>query len=71
MGMVDKTKRALTILQQRSPTQFNGPTLPPGNLNFGSGLNGLAAGSSSSFASYDQQPGGVDPLTRSRFSFYS
>jgi hypothetical protein len=57
MGMVDKTKRALNILQQRNATNF-GPT----NLasNFGSGLTGFSSGSGSN--PFEQS--GVDPLTR-------
>ena len=54
MGMVDKTKRALSILQQRSSVTSH--------LAFGTGL---ATGAASSFStnSFDQNSG-VDPLTR-------
>ena len=53
MGMVDKTKRALSILQQRSSVTSH--------LAFGTGL--ATATSSFSTNSFDQNSG-VDPLTR-------
>ena len=54
LGMVDKTKRALTILQQRSSTSFSQINLAG---SFGSGLTGLG-GLATGSTSYD------DPLTR-------
>ena len=55
MGMVDKTKRALNILQQRNVNNFGQTNLAQ---NFGSGLTGFSSGSNP----FEQS--GVDPLTR-------